>query len=175
MKKSKKLRIPYWFLLCALLLAIVAGARAAEPRPTDLVEIDSMQSLYAAVTFDHVMHESSYECSVCHHFGETAEQEAGSSCKKCHNSGGEPTLPILSKPHSCATCHQQHSGTKNFMANIENQGHSNWLFHFDTPSLIGAYHLQCLNCHKEEGGPEGCTDCHALLPKGRQFFWVKDK
>ncbi len=28
--------------------------------------------------------------------------------------------------------------------------------------LKGAYHLQCINCHKEgESGPVGCTDCHA--------------
>jgi hypothetical protein len=33
------------------------------------------------------------------------------------------------------------------------------------PALLGAYHLQCLGCHKEMGGneedmPQDCDGCH---------------
>ncbi len=60
-------------------------------------------------------------------------------CEVCHHhsSGIEKTPP-------CRECHGQPSGKLN------------------QPGLKGAYHRQCMNCHRQMGGgPLGCEDCHA--------------
>jgi cytochrome c553 len=38
----------------------------------------------------------------------------------------------------------------------------------DTPDLKLAYHLTCMGCHQQDGGPLACVDCHAraALPEG---------
>ena len=43
-------------------------------------------------------------------------------------------------------------------ANVGSVLKANW----NKPGLMGAYHLQCMGCHKEMGmeKPVSCTDCH---------------
>ncbi len=62
------------------------------------------------------------------------------NCATCHHHSEPGTY------HACKQCHQ-----KPFEPGK-----------LTMPGLKGAYHRQCMNCHKKmEAGPVGCTDCHA--------------
>ncbi|NOY69013.1 MAG: cytochrome C [Deltaproteobacteria bacterium] len=67
--------------------------------------------------------------------------EKGTLCKGCHHNS-----PISTKPPECASCHG-----KPFK--------SQYPFR---PGLMGAYHIQCMECHSNMGikKPMGCTECH---------------
>jgi hypothetical protein len=61
----------------------------------------------------------------------------------------------------CATCHH-HSEPGVTLACKECHGVPFDPKNLDMPGLKGAYHLQCMGCHREIGsGPLGCTECHA--------------
>ena len=62
-------------------------------------------------------------------------------CQGCHHHS-----PASKKPPYCGNCHG-----KSFDTEIPTK-----------PGIIGAYHLQCMGCHKVMGmtKPAGCTDCH---------------
>ena len=66
-------------------------------------------------------------------------------CAGCHHFGPvekNTTLPL------CSTCHTVRKEPEK-----------------SVPTLLGAYHRQCLGCHKQMGGseeemPQSCTGCH---------------
>jgi len=60
----------------------------------------------------------------------------------------------------CATCHH-HSEPDQTPACKECHGAPFDPKNLNMPGLKGAYHLQCMGCHKDIGGPRGCTECHA--------------
>ena len=60
----------------------------------------------------------------------------------------------------CATCHH-HSEPGQTLACKECHGAPFDPKNLNMPGLKGAYHLQCMGCHKETGGPRGCIECHA--------------
>lgn len=70
----------------------------------------------------------------------------GGECGICHHYS-EDLLP-------CAECHKPFS-----------------VYRYEGPrrttslGLKGAYHGQCLGCHREAGGPVGCEDCHSRVEK----------
>ncbi len=68
-------------------------------------------------------------------------QDKGVLCQGCHHSG-----PVTKKPPSCGSCHGKPFDEMSLF----------------TPGLMGAYHIQCMDCHKEMEleKPVGCTDCH---------------
>lgn len=70
-------------------------------------------------------------------------REKGTLCQGCHHGS-----PAVKKPPKCSRCHGQPF--------VEGS-----LFQ---PGLKGAYHLQCLGCHKEMGlekpKPRDCKVCH---------------
>jgi len=68
-------------------------------------------------------------------------KDKGTVCQGCHHNS-----PAAKKPPRCGNCHG-----KPFNAN-----------NLHTPGLTGAYHRQCMGCHKVMGikKPAGCTDCH---------------
>lgn len=60
----------------------------------------------------------------------------------------------------CATCHH-HSASGQTPSCGECHGAPFDPDNLNMPGLKGAYHLQCMGCHKEMGGgPTGCTECH---------------
>jgi hypothetical protein len=65
----------------------------------------------------------------------------GTLCQGCHHNS-----PVSKKPPYCGNCHGKPFDAENPMK----------------PGIMGAYHLQCMGCHKEMGmtKPVGCTDCH---------------
>lgn len=68
-------------------------------------------------------------------------KDPGTVCQGCHHNS-----PVSKKPPRCNNCHG-----KPFDKNSLN-----------TPGLSGAYHQQCMGCHKimELKKPAGCTSCH---------------
>jgi hypothetical protein len=65
----------------------------------------------------------------------------GTICQGCHHNS-----PVSKKPPLCGNCHGKPFDAENPLK----------------PGILGAYHLQCIGCHKEMGmeKPTGCTDCH---------------
>ncbi len=62
-------------------------------------------------------------------------------CQGCHHNS-----PASSKPPACANCHGKPLDSTNLLK----------------PGIMGAYHLQCMGCHKAMGmaKPAACADCH---------------
>ena len=71
-------------------------------------------------------------------------REPGTLCHGCHHHS-----PPAEKPPACSSCHGDTiEGADAFR-----------------PGLVGAYHQQCLGCHKQMGGteeemPQDCAGCH---------------
>jgi len=77
-------------------------------------------------------------------------------CSVCHHHSEGKTV-------SCAKCHEpfkvyHYKGAKR----INGLG------------LKGAYHARCIGCHKEEGGPVGCTECHKRKNEPTPNFTSKE-
>jgi len=68
-------------------------------------------------------------------------REKGTVCQGCHHNS-----PADKKPPRCANCHSKPFDEGNLFK----------------PGKMGAYHIQCMGCHKEMKleKPVGCTDCH---------------
>jgi hypothetical protein len=73
-------------------------------------------------------------------FSHGLHAEMGGDCATCHHHSP------AGQTHACGECHGKPFNPENL----------------NMPGLKGAYHLQCLSCHREMGsGPVGCTECHA--------------
>lgn len=79
--------------------------------------------------------ENLYEPSV---FDHELHEGAADSCKTCHHKPAGQNV-------KCITCHKVPFDKDN-LAVI---------------GLKGAFHEQCMKCHKENGVKNGCLDCHA--------------
>ena len=72
----------------------------------------------------------------------TVEKGYGLSCGDCHHTLAEDEY---ADAQSCSECHELDEGDE------------------EMPKRADAFHLQCINCHKDfEAGPTECTGCHAL-------------
>jgi uncharacterized CHY-type Zn-finger protein len=70
------------------------------------------------------------------------EEGYGLSCGDCHHTLSEDEY---ADAQSCSECHELDEGDE------------------EMPKRADAFHLQCINCHKDyEAGPIECTGCHAL-------------
>ncbi len=73
-------------------------------------------------------------------FSHSMHAEISGECKSCHHHSPPGQTP------SCGECHGAPFDPNNL----------------NMPGLKGAYHLQCLGCHRDmDSGPVGCTECHA--------------
>jgi hypothetical protein len=70
-------------------------------------------------------------------------RDPGTVCQGCHHNS-----PVAKKPPACASCHGQPFDGRNLFK----------------PGLQAAYHLQCMECHKDMGIEKpvatNCTGCH---------------
>jgi len=77
-------------------------------------------------------------------FSHRSHAEMVGDCASCHHHSKKGSTP------ACGECHELISVYHYTGAQGETR-----------IGLKGAYHRQCLGCHKEMGsGPVGCTDCH---------------
>jgi len=146
--------------ILATLLAAFTVPASGENLP-DRISIESLQELYAPVTFEHAQHITrERDCAVCHHHtnGAPASQNR---CLSCHRGGHEV------KSMGCRSCHEKEP----FSAEqVNGKFKNNLSFHQDKPGLKAAYHLGCIGCHQKKGGPVTCTACHALTNSGEAFY-----
>jgi hypothetical protein len=145
-----------------MLLTLPAEAMDIDDAP-ETVTIDYLQELYEAVNFDHRIHAETFACNACHHHT-TGGGPQNDICGKCHADSG------ASDDVSCSGCHQEHKTAPSAPASRT----GSTLYHIDKPAIKGALHLQCLGCHRADGGPTGCQDCHAFTRVGRKRFAVSD-
>jgi len=130
----------------------------AEDAP-DEVTIDSMATLYGPVQFDHASHTSYARCVDCHHHT-TGGEVTDPNCARCHAKSGE------AETVSCSECHVSDPFAAKNLQTMEDPD----LYHIDKPGLKGAYHLNCIGCHREVDGPIGCQDCHTMTEAGQKMF-----
>jgi len=146
-------------LLMMILLSVSAYAMDASDAP-DSVTIDVIAKYYEPVEFDHAMHtDLAEDCSVCHHHS-TGTGTTDIYCSRCHGEYKELVRV------SCQDCHSADT----FSAEAINRQGQQDLYHSDMLGLKGAYHQNCLGCHKEMDGPVGCEDCHAKNDAGEKLF-----
>ena len=149
--------------ICSALLAlgIVAGPLSRAAETPDTIKIDSLANLYAGVTFNHAKHITyQRDCAVCHHHTNGAPA-TDSRCLKCHRGGHEAATM------ACRGCHSKEPFSA---AALQEQFRDPQRHHQDKPGLKVAYHLGCLGCHKKQGGPTGCVDCHAITDAGQALY-----
>ncbi len=145
-------------LLLLFLLLPLSGYATDAPEG---IVIDVLSNHYEPVVFDHELHVGVAEdCSTCHHHT-TGTGTADSYCARCHSNEAEQELV------SCQDCHLADP----FSAAAINVKSGQDLFHVDVSGLKGAYHQNCIGCHKEMDGPTGCQDCHARTEEGDRFFY----
>lgn len=111
----------------------------------DVVVLDELVELYQPVPFNHRAHAEMAEmwsgCVTCHH------RPPMPGTTKPATDGQELDQAASSEIPACKTCHP---------ASPEQVS-------LRVPSLKGAYHRQCLNCHREWAGSNQCGSCHAPI------------
>jgi len=155
--------------LCRLVGGLVMFALLAVPYGSlaknmpDTVDLDSIESLYGKVAFNHAVHVTiAGDCSVCHHHT-TGTPVQDANCARCHKNSGASAVV------TCKGCHVAQPFSAAVMRNK-----SKTAYHIDTLGLKGAYHQNCTGCHQKMGGPTGCLDCHARNKKGDAFYDTGD-
>ncbi len=100
-----------------------------------------------------------YEPALFAHRAHAKMSEMSGKCVMCHHYN--PPGGVL----PCSDCHASGSTTRNL--------------DLSKPGLKGAYHRQCVNCHREWGGTTECESCHlaktrtsAVVPGSRSVKGV---
>jgi hypothetical protein len=144
MTPRQELRLAYTVAIILFIVGVLSYAITAFSAKTPDSPIRIMfKGVAGKVLFDHKTHteDAGYgiACQECHHHPEEDEADFR-ACVDCH--------PLTEKedglPESCADCHEADE--------IEDS---------ETTKRVDAFHMQCINCHKEnEAGPEKCAACH---------------
>ncbi|MCW8809525.1 MAG: hypothetical protein OQJ93_00810 [Ignavibacteriaceae bacterium] len=96
--------------------------------------------------------EDLYEAVIFSHRAHAEMSEISGGCEMCHHYN--PPGNIV----ACDYCH-----------NINRQRTD-----ISKPDLKGAYHRQCINCHREWNKEVSCESCHELNESGKSAFTGKD-
>lgn len=121
----------------------------------DVVVMKELVHQYEAVTFNHKTHAVMAEmwdgCETCHHRSPTPTTRPANTL--AHDSLPH-TQEASAEIPACKSCHP---------ASAEET--------IELPNLKGAYHRQCLNCHREWMHENACAACHEprLGPDGTQI------
>ncbi len=105
------------------------------------IEIKYLTDKYEAANFPHRMIVEKISSnikgsSLANHFHNNEK----TLCQGCHHNS-----PESENPPKCNHCHDDSLNRKDMTK----------------PGLEGAYHIQCMDCHKQMGiEKQGCTDCH---------------
>jgi hypothetical protein len=152
-------RITFILMVLAVSLPLSGLARNLDLPGT--VVLDKLVYLYSGAEFDHEFHtEIADNCTWCHHHS-VGIPTTNEKCARCHSS--EEVLERI----ACGDCHAAEPFSAEYLS--VNEANKD-IYHIDKPGLKAAYHLNCLNCHIEMGGPEGCEDCHERTELGNAFY-----
>lgn len=118
------------------------ATQAAEAGP-DRVMLDALETLYEPVPFDHRTHARMAQmwegCTTCHHRSpHPTTQPAEPMVLEVKTQNAAAEVP------ACKSCHEISA------ADVD----------LRMPNLKGAYHRQCLNCHREWMHGNACVICH---------------
>jgi len=121
----------------------VAATYADEDIP-ETVEIKTLSKQYQPVKLPHRKIVQSLVKNIKDNkLAGTFHRDSGTICQGCHHNS-----PLSKKPPACASCHGQPFDGRNLFK----------------PGLQAAYHLQCMECHKDMGIEKpvatNCTGCH---------------
>lgn len=131
---------------------IGATTQQAGPHGPDTVMLSELSKLYQPVPFDHKSHAQMAEmwdgCTTCHHRSPaTQPSESPATMTTLAATLDHHDQNQAGKIPACRTCHE---------AVAENGK-------IEMPTLKGAYHRQCLNCHREWANANSCTACHKAI------------
>lgn len=99
-----------------------------------------------------VVQEDIYEPVIFSHRAHAEMSEMSGGCEMCHHY--DPPGNVV----SCDNCHEPNRQR----ADIHK------------PDLKGAYHQQCINCHREWNSKVACESCHMLNESGKSAYTGKD-
>jgi hypothetical protein len=119
--------------------------------PPDVVMLDELVNVYEPVPFDHKSHAAMAEmwqgCETCHHRTPAAATERGTAAAATQAAPfarGAKTQADAADVPACRECHAIASAAADVRM----------------PNLKGAYHRQCLNCHRDWANENACSACH---------------
>lgn len=151
-----------WFALPRIAVAQQPPAQVADALtqtvgPPDTVMLDELADRYQPVPFSHKLHADMAQmwdgCETCHHKkpdviairnGHAHAHEDGPAPPPAPDHPAPPDKAQADTVPACKSCHKIDA--------TESDIHM--------PSLKGAYHRQCLNCHKGWTGENDCVVCH---------------
>ncbi len=112
------------------------------------VEISALSGKYEPCVFNHRHHVADLMARVKNsELAQAFHNDPATMCVTCHHHS-----PASTTPPKCSSCHS---------IGIDKE-------HPGRPSLMAAYHLQCMNCHKDMNVARprntDCTTCHKLRP-----------
>jgi len=144
-----------WIILYPLLFAPAtsttqpATTRASQYGP-DMVVLKELRATYEAVPFNHKDHAKMAEmwggCTTCHHRTPHVTRHVALPWHIV------PTQAMTSVIPACKSCHEPSAAATEI----------------SMPNLKGAYHRQCLNCHREWMHENACNVCHLPLDPSKQ-------
>ena len=131
----------------AIVLSLAMSA-VAQPSP-DVVMLDELVNVYEPVPFDHKAHAAMAEmwqgCETCHHRTPAAATPAATQpaglVSRARTQANAANVP------ACKDCHEIAPASA-AAADLH------------MPNLKGAYHRQCLNCHRDWANENACSACH---------------
>jgi hypothetical protein len=157
---ATKQRCTIWLIAAAVVVLYYGPCWAIDRSDApETVTIDLLANLYDPVEFSHAAHTEMAECSDCHHHTVGTVTNRW-NCKNCHEN------PLEGDRVACSDCHPRDRFGSQYLATLDNPD----LYHKEKPGLKGAFHLNCVGCHQENGGPTGCEDCHAMNATGEKRF-----
>lgn len=126
-----------------------ATRAATRPAVDDVILLDELVDKYEAVPFSHKAHAAMAEmwngCETCHHHTPAPGASSAATAPAV-----KLTKDNASLVPACKSCHPI--------------GDTDISIH--RPSLKGAYHRQCLNCHRDWMESNACLACHAVRGGG---------
>ena len=139
-----------WILGLLTIVCISQAWRALGAAPAtqpgefgpDVVVLKELMSLYQPVPFDHRSHARMVQmwggCTTCHHRSPQPTTRPAAALNGHVTQDEAATVP------ACKSCHPVVGDDANIRM----------------PHLKGAYHRQCLNCHREWAQANDCSVCH---------------
>ncbi|MCB2156306.1 cytochrome c family protein [bacterium] len=132
------------FASSQLVLANCDEDEPAEKGP-EIVILDELENEYEPVPFDHLAHAQMAQmwhgCVTCHHYSPHPEDASSTATIVLSET---PRQEESAQFPACSSCHE--------VGLDESE--------ITMPGLKGAYHRQCLNCHKEWMHENACVICH---------------
>jgi len=127
-------------------LSALSARSTTQPAIRDVVILNELVDKYEAVPFSHQVHARMSAmwngCETCHHHTPIAATMPASNAVAT----SQPSQDNAATMPACKSCHP--------IADDKISIH--------LPSLKGAYHRQCLNCHRDWMETNACVVCHAV-------------